>query len=560
MFVRNVSLVCAAFLCGTPTLAQNFVGNAAFVDRAASGQITLGRIRGSIGVIDFDGDGWFDLFVADNPGLPQRLFHNVPSPSTPGGRTFVDVTATSGIGDADGTARSAGGVVVFDFDNDGRPDIYTLGNGTSDSGLLYHNRGDGTFENTTVAAGVRIAGAQQSCASAADFDHDGFVDLLVVNSGRPGNTLVLLRNNGNGMFTQRNDLLPPVSFSGTTYAQAWTDYDHDGWEDCMMLLNNGRPLMLKNVANPAGGRMFIDATTASGFTHVGPAPMGIALGDYNGDGWIDAAITDAVAGTYYENRAGTLVEVFPFRTFFGWGTTWIDAENDGRLDNYQAGSYGGSAIDFLHLHNADNTWTDARAALNTPALASQQCARVDFDNDGREDIITVNPNNFVSVYHNQSTGGNHWTKLRLRGAGATNRDAIGAVVRVTAGGVTQVRELIAGSSYSASEDPRLHFGLGATTTIDRIEIVWPRVGTIAQRTETINGPMGTDSILTYQPTGACLADLDANGTVGLEDLSTLVSRFGMGGPTASIADLDGDARVTLQDLAKLLADYGNACQ
>ena len=106
-----------------------------------------------------------------------------------------------------------------------------------------------------------------------------------------------------------------------------------------------------------------DATTASGFTQVGPAPMGIAIGDVNNDGWLDVAITDAVSGTYYENRSGTLVKVTPYSTFFGWGTAYLDAENDGDLDNYQAGSAPNANIDWLIRNDGNGVFTDVRGAL-----------------------------------------------------------------------------------------------------------------------------------------------------------------------------------------------------
>ncbi len=536
--------------------AQVAVGDVSFVDRAARGEIVLGTVRGSIGVIDFDNDGWFDLFIADDAGRPNRLFRNVPSATVPGGRTFADVTAVSGVGDADGAARRWGGVVVFDYDNDGFSDIYVLG-GSADgsSGVLYRNNRNGTFANVSVAAGVRMTGLTPESASAVDFDHDGFADLMVASSGAPGRTLTLLKNAGNGTFVSRPDLLPTVDFSGITYAHAWTDYDHDGWEDCLVCLNDPFPLTLKNVPNPAGGRMLVDATQSSGFTRLGRAPMGIALGDYNGDGWIDAFITDAIVGTYYENRAGTLVRITPFSTFFGWGTTFLDTENDGRLDNYQAGSHRNANIDWLVRNNGDGTFTDARDALNTTALSSQQCARIDFDNDGREDIVTINVGQFVSLYHNQSTGGRHWSTLRLVGGGPTNRAAIGAVVRLTAGGRTQVREIIAGSSFSASEDPRAHFGLDRAAAIDQIEIVWPRAGSLTERTEVYTGPFAIDTVLTL--TQRCLrADFNADGFVDFFDLDDFIGAFESGAPGA---DFNTDGFVDFFDVMDFVEAFERGC-
>ncbi len=510
--------------------AQVAVGGARFEDLGATSptnpvrRVDFGAPRGSIGVIDFDNDGYYDVFCNDNGGLAKRLYRNVASPAVPGGRGFVDVSQTAGIsGDADATARSFGTVVVFDYNNDGFDDIYTGGNGPGGAGLLLRNNGDGTFTNVTVAARVRSpVNVFPESASAVDFNHDGFLDLFVDNIGSPGQTFTLFLNNGDGTFTNRADLVPQPGYSGNIYASAFTDIDHDGWADHVALLNNRVGLVLRNVANPAGGRMFVALTAAqSGMSFLGPAPMGIAVGDYDGDGWLDLAITDASTGTYYRNNNGVLARITPFGTFFGWGTTWLDTTNKGRLDNYQAGSFGSANIDHLRLNNGDGSWTDARAALNTPALASQHCARVDFDNDGLEDIITNNPTRFVSVYRNSAVSpgsgpANHWFKIKLHGDAVAgppsgvsrpvNRGAIGAVVRVTAGGVTQTREILAGSSYGATEDPRAHFGLGSAATVDRIEIIWPRAGNLEERTQSLMGPFGADRIVSIAPV-ACPPDL-----------------------------------------------------
>ena len=534
-----------------------------FADRAASGEVVVGAYRGSIGVIDYDNDGWMDLFINDNGGLPKRLLHNVPNIVKPGGREFVDVTTSAGFAsDSDSIARGGQAVVAFDYNNDGWPDIWTAGTGTGGAGALHRNNRDGTFTNVTATAGVRVSGINPLCASAIDFDHDGFTDLFIASSGTgAANALTLLRNNGNGTFTSRPDLLPSVTFNGTTYAMAFTDYDHDGWEDALVLFNAGRPITLKNVANPApaGGRRFIDATTASGFTFVGPAPMGIAIGDVNNDGWLDLAITDAATGTYYDNRAGTFVRTTPYSTFFGWGTFFLDADNDGRLDNFQAGSYGRAAVSWLLL-NRETGYVDARAALNTPALASQQCARIDWDNDGREDILLVNPGVSISTLHNESTTSNAWVKVRLRGGEGVNLDAVGAVIRLTSSGPdgsrTQVREIALGTSYGASEDPRAHFGLGAGTQVDRVEVIWPRLGTLRQRTDIFNGPFTPGQILQFSPRAVCEGDFNRSGTVSVQDVFDFLSAWFAGDVEA---DLDRSGAVTTQDLLTYLSAFFAGC-
>ncbi|MBS0191996.1 MAG: FG-GAP-like repeat-containing protein [Phycisphaerales bacterium] len=566
---RTTAIALAAGWCwfGGLADAQVSVGGLRFVDRAALGQISLGSIRGSLGVIDFDNDGWFDLFFADVAGAPNRLFRNVASPSTPGGRTFVDVTSSSGIADADGTARGFGGVVILDFDNDGWSDIYTIGPGAGlTGGVLYRNNGNGTFTNVSIASGVRQTDTAPSSASACDFDHDGWTDLLIINSGYGGKALLLLRNNGDGTFSKRNDLVPATTFAGITYASTWTDYNRDGWEDALVCFNNTVPLTLCNAPDGAGGRRLNDATAASGFTHVGPAPMGIATGDIDRDGWQDLVITDAVSGTYYRNDSGHLTEIKPFSTFFGWGTTLLDANNDGTLDNYQAGSFSSANVDFLVRNNGDGTWTNAQAALNTTALPSQQCARIDFDNDGFEDIITINPGRFVSIYHNQSgllPGAGHWSSVRLHGGHGVNQSAIGARVRLYSAGGVQMREIVAGSSYSASEDPRAHFGLGADTTIDSIEVIWPRRGSVAQRTTRFAGPFPIDTELSITAPAPCPADQNADGVVDDGDFALFARSYDLllctdpAQETDCPADLSGDWKVDDSDFVLFVRAYSD---
>jgi hypothetical protein len=284
--------------------------------------------------------------------------------------------------------------------------------------------------------------------------------------------------------------------------------------------------------------------------------MGISAGDFDGDGDLDLCITDAIRGTYYRNNGTTLTEVTPFATFFGWGTTWLDVDNDGDLDNYQAGSHSTANVDHLTRNLGNGQWDDISAALNTTALPSQHTVQVDFNNDGRQDLITINPNvPSVNVYENLSTTGNHWLKLQLVGNGVTtNRSAIGAMVRITAGGKTQVREIISGSSTSATEDLRAHFGLGSAVQADRIEVVWPRQGTLVNRTSVYQGPFAADQILTLAQSPR--PDLDGDSDVDQSDFGLFQAC--LTGPTnpqiaapCRLADLNDDNVIDQNDLTIL---------
>jgi hypothetical protein len=540
-----------------------------FQDRNAAGRTTLGAFRGSLGVIDYDNDGFMDLVIADVAGRPKRLFHNEPDAGEPGNRALIDRTAGSGLDDADAFARGSGGVAVADINNDGFQDIYIQGPGSDNtSGILYrNNNGNGTFTNISVAAGIRTSGDFADSIAFTDFDHDGNVDLFIANLGGP-RAYRLFRNNGNSTFTSQPTLVPALGTGQRFYSHAWGDYDNDGWDDAFML-GSSVPALLRNgptAGNPAA-RSFTDVGPISGFTTLGPAPMGIAVGDIDNDGDLDLSITDAVVGTYYENRGGVMVRTTPFTTIFGWGTHWIDADNDGLLDNYQAGSFGRPELSRLHRNLGNGQWANITAALNSTPLASQYSVQVDLNNDGRQDIITLNPNSSVSIYENLSQTGNGWIKIKAVGnaspsGGTINRDAIGARIRLLVNGVWQTRAVQSGSSTTSTEDLRANFGLGAADHADRIEIDWPVTADrgnngSGRRTSVYPGPIATGSILTLTP--VCTGDLNNDRIVNVADLVDFLGGFGRPAPEAGTSDLNADGTADINDLVFLLGAFGRVC-
>lgn len=557
------SVITVFGLAPMAVIAANSVNGVSFVDRAASGQVPLGNVRGGISAVDYDNDGNPDLVIADVSGFPMRLFHNVPDAAHLGNRKFIDVTGGSGLDDADGVNRGFGGVIVADYDNDGFSDIFFTGwivaDGQSD-GLLYRNNGgNGTFTNTSIAAGVRSAGNHAESASWVDYDLDGFVDLFIANQQASVTPARLLHNNHNGTFSDASSILPPLTVPGHCYSHGWMDFDQDGYPDCFMMQNANPPALLHNVSGANGGRQLVNVAASAGYTHLGPAPMGFAAGDFDNDGDLDVCITDGVVGTYYRNNGdGTMTEITPFQTFFGWGTTWIDVDNDGDLDSYQAGSWGNANIDRLTLNLGDNQWQNASAALNTSALASQHAIQIDFNSDGRQDLITGNPGfpgQFISVYENISTTSGHWLKIHLRGDGLTsNTDAVGAVVRVHSSTGVRVREVISGSSTSETEDLRLHFGLGTAATVDKIEVLWPRRGSLAARTDVIQGPIAADRIITLEPAAAEPGDVNHDGLVDIDDLFAVINDWGgAGGPP----DIDRNGIVDVDDLFLVINSWSS---
>jgi len=543
--------------------AQVAIDGVSFEDLSTSGKVVIGSYRGGAGVLDYDSDGFMDLVFADLPGpVPNRLFRSIPDPLRPGKRTFTDVSVSAGLDDADARTRYGGAALASDYDNDGDTDLYFLGQSQQlgNNGLLYRNNGDGTFTNVTVAAGLREAGVRSDSASWADFDLDGDSDLLLA-VGHTTQPFRLYRNNGDGTFTNASAILPAVPNVQVVYSHLWLDYDGDGDDDVFTLAySGGAAVLLRNDVDGQGNRFFTNAGGASsGFAALGPAPMGIAAGDIDNDGDFDLSITTAQVGTYYRNDAGHMTPITPFTTVFGWGTAWIDVDNDGLLDNYQAGSYAFSANhDRLHRNLGDGQWQDISGALNSPLDWTQHAVQIDADNDGRMELVAVNPSGpvpAISVYRNISTAPNHWVKVALEGDGSrVNGSALGAIVRARFGGQTRTAQVISGSSTTATEDLRAHFGLGAATAIDEIEVRWPRRGTISQRTEVYPGPFAADQIIGIAP--YCYSDFDRNGFVNGDDFDGFVAAFALGD---GAADADANGFVNGDDFDSFIGAFVSGC-
>lgn len=516
--VRTVALTFAILFLDRAPAQAACMGDVCFADLERSGHVVLGPQQGGLAVLDHNGDGFQDLVFSSSGGPTHRLFANVPNPAVPGGRGFLDVTSGSGLADADSASRVSLGILAFDYDGDGDADLYFTGRASDDTfGLLYRNEGRGRFTNVSVAAGLRGAALRAQSASVVDFDLDGDPDLLV-GGNLSAVPVRLYRNEGDGTFSDASALLPAITGVSNLYAHVWFDFDADGDSDGFLLSAGPGPRLLRNDVDASGMRFFTEASAQVGYTVLGPAPMGAAAGDYDGDGDLDLAITDAQDGTYYRNDGGQMTRVDLVPAQFGWGVAWLDADNDGDLDHYQAGSYaqvangGPSQIDKLFRNDGGGTFTDVSPALDAVAAASRWSVALDIDDDGRVDLVTMNPGDgdqSVSVYRNTSPSAAAWLKLRLRGTDGVTRDAVGATVRLHAGGSTQVREVALGSSTSSSEDARLHFGLGAASTVDAVEIVWPRSGTVAERTEIYPGPFPLRTTVTLQPHDPALPCLDA---------------------------------------------------
>ncbi len=498
-----------------------------------------------VALLDYDNDGWLDIYLLNGstfdalkgkeaaPGA--MLFHNNQD------GTFSDVTAKAGVANE----RWGFGVAVADYDNDGWPDIYVANFGRN---RLYHNNHDGTFTDLAEKAGVALGGWSAG-PTWGDYDRDGLLDLFVPGyvkfdpdrppvaggpgippgscqfrgvtgmcgpRGLPGESDHLFRNNGDGTFTdvsQKAGVADPQNYYGL--ASIFVDVDQDGWLD-LAVANDSTPRYLYR--NRRDGT-FEDVSYVSGFalTDAGlaQASMGIATGDYNRDGRVDLYVTvfSDDFNTLYRNDGNVSLSEVTFQSglgpptipFLGWGTGFLDFDNDGLLDIFSAN---GHVYPWVDQRDWGTTWAerpqlfrnlDGVKFVEVPAASGSGLADVipargaafgDLFNDGHIDVVLNNMDSVPTLLRNVVKNSNHWIALELVGEGKGPRDAIGATVFLEAGGVRQRADVVSGGSYGSSSDQRLHFGLGTATKLESLGIHWPD-----GKQERVNVP-GIDRVVT----------------------------------------------------------------
>jgi hypothetical protein len=470
---------------------------------------------GGVAVLDFDGDGWLDIYAvqggpfpprADPPPFGDRLFRNR------GDGRFDDATATSGLAALKGGYGF--GVAVGDFDNDGRSDIFVT---RWRCYALYHNLGGGRFEDVTARAGLGGDRDWPTSAAWADLDNDGDLDLYVCHylkwdaanpllcahsHGRrngycdprllPSLSDHVFRNDG-GRFVDVTEHAGIVDREGRGLGVVAADLDYDGKVDLFVANDTTANFFFRN----QGGFRFTEEGLESGLAasaHGGNlAGMGVACGDFDGDGRLDLAVTNYLgeSTTLYHNhgegrfsdRAGSAALAAPTRFVLGFGLSALDANNDGRLDLAQANGHVDDyrpAVPYLmpaqlFVGNWAGKLVDVSDRAGPPwrrPRLGRGLAVGDLDNDGRTDVVIVAQNALLALLHNQSASPNHSLTLALEGT-TSNRDAVGARVAVTVLGQTQVAARLGGGSYLSASDHRLHFGLGPAQKVDRVEVTWP---------------------------------------------------------------------------------------
>jgi hypothetical protein len=470
---------------------------------------------------DYNNDGYMDILIVNGSTLENlkrggdqmvTLYRN------DGNGTFTDVTAESGL-----IKRGWGmGVCVADYDNDGHEDVYVTAYGPN---VLFHNNGNGTFTDVTARAGVGDLHWSTGCAF-GDYDRDGYVDLYVANYltfdeatvpkrgtsplcqfmgidvmcgplGLPGEPDTLYHNNGDGTFTdvtQRAGIHDPGYYG---FGVIFSDLDGDGWPDIYVANDSTPNLLFHNNRNGTFSETALFAGVALSGEGRAQAGMGVDAGDYNASGFFSIFVTNFSHdnNTLYQNNGdGTFTDAtFPAGLgesslpYLGWGTGFVDLDNDGLLDIFVANGHVYPEIDRFNLgtkflqrkqvyQNLGNgTFREITGEVGGDLLVEKSSRGVafgDYDNDGRIDILIVNLNDLPTLLRNYGGNTNHWITLKLTGT-RSNRDAIGARVALEAGGRRQIGEVRSGGSYLSQSDSRLHFGLGDATSVAHLEVRWP---------------------------------------------------------------------------------------
>ena len=540
------SLACGTIAAGLSPRAQNRPLGFAFTNVAQQAGLEARTVYGgrntnqylieTTGVgaaaIDYDADGWIDIFLVNGTtleGFPKgqeptnHLYRNK------GNGTFEDVTARAGLA-ASGWGQAA---CVGDYDNDGREDLFVTYWGQN---RLYRNAGGGRFDEVTSRAGLTQDRRRWSTGCAfLDYDRDGRLDLFAANyidldlattplpssgmcrykglavacgpPGLPGAKNLLYRNRGDGTFEDRSEKSGITGAKGSYgLGVATLDFDRDGWVDLYVANDSSPSALYRN--NRDGTFADIGTTAGCAYSQDGKAQagMGLAIGDYDRSGTMDVFKTNFAgdSSTLYANTGDGLCEDRTFASgigvntrWLGWGVGFLDLDADGWLDLFlvnghvypevaaldtEAG-YLQPKVVYRNLRNG--RFADVTAALGPPVTipkAGRGAVFADFDNDGDVDVLVTNMHDAPDLFRLDGSGERRWISLKLVGT-QSNRSAIGALVRlVTAdgadlrqgfGGQEQRQEVRGGGSYYSQNDLRVHFALGSARAVDRIVVRWP---------------------------------------------------------------------------------------
>jgi cytochrome c-type biogenesis protein CcmH/NrfG len=417
--------------------------------------------------LDYDGDGKLDILLADSGkdgGL--SLFHNL------GNGKVEEITRKAGLD----PALHAIGCTAGDYDNDGATDLALT---TSGKVLLLHNEKDGRFKDVTEAAGIK--GEHSLGITFIDYDHDGDLDLYVTQFNAPGaafdaksNGNVMWRNNGNGTFT---DVTEDTGLAGTasSIAAVGTDYNNDRAIDIATTTQVRMPTIFEN---PREGKFPARQPWSESMM---PLPRGIAVLDFDHDGWMDLAFThdDPRSLSLWRNRAGKNfdpVKLPSLNWIAAWGVAAIDYDNDGWMDLAAVGqTKDGKGEVRLFRNLGPDGFKDVTADVGLDKIALKDPRSLitgDYDGDGATDLLITQNHGPAVLLRNEGGNKNHWLRLALKGL-ADNKSAIGTKIEVFAGANRQKWEIAGSSGYLGQNSPEIIAGLGQATQADVVRMLWP---------------------------------------------------------------------------------------
>jgi enediyne biosynthesis protein E4 len=531
-----------------PSLMAAAMSPVQYIDVAQQAGLTIPNVWGGIdhkrsiieakgsglAFFDFDHDGWLDIYLTNG----DRLDTQWPAGKAPTSHlyknnrdgTFTDVTEKSGLGRTGWQT----GVCVGDYDNDGWDDLFCCFWGHN---ILFHNNGDGTFTDVTHKAGLYQPAVRWGAGCTfLDYDRDSHLDLFICNylrldpdhlpapgsanncqwkgvpvlcgpRGLPPGINILYHNNGDGTFTdvsEKSGILQPgprYSITAVSY-----DFDNDGWPDIYVAVDSQPSILFKN--NHDG--TFTDVAVMAGcaYSENGheQAGMGVAVADYDCDGWFDIFKTnfaDDTCNLYHNNGDGTFNDVTfsagvgVNNRYVAWGCGFVDYDNDGWPDILQVNGHVYPEIDtynfgqkfknprLVYRNLGNGSFQDVSSQMG-PGISEQFSSRGaafgDYNNDGGVDVLILNMNEPPSLLRNNGGNKQNWIKIKLLGS-QCNRTAIGARVRVLTGKHAQMDEVHSGSSVMSQGDLRLHFGLGKAEQVDVIEVKWPTTQKVERFTQ-----------------------------------------------------------------------------
>jgi hypothetical protein len=486
-------------------------------DGSSGRRYIVEQMSAGIATFDYDGDGLIDVYFPNGAPLPGAKADKPPRHAlykNLGGWRFRDVSEEAGVA----CTAFGVGITIGDYNNDGLPDIYLNNLGPA---ILYRNNGNGTFTDVTAEAGVARGDLMGAGACFLDVYGRGLLDLYVGNylrfdpkshvphviKGFPSYPSpseyepvpdTLYRNNGDGTFTDISKASGIAAHAGRSMGMTCADYNDDGRTD-IFICNDVQPNFLFH--NEGGGK-FVEVAVSSGVAYNGDgeslANMGADAGDYDNDGRLDFFTTNYQGqksvlfrnlggGLFEDNSATRNVGASGFNTV-RWGAGFADLDNDGHRDLFVGA---GHTEDNIHerdptasyhspwivLRNLGDKFVDVSASSGadlTRKIVARGVAFDDLDNDGDIDVVILCAREKPMILRNmlnERGSTNHWLQIRLQGA-KTNRDGVGARVRVVAGDLVQIDEMHSGRGYQSHWGSRLHFGLGKHDRADRIEVRW----------------------------------------------------------------------------------------